>query len=494
MNDDEALILTEGPTRTAAEVSETRSVAPRSRAAADLTGEHIDHFEVLETIGEGGMGRVHLALDTKLGRKVALKLIHREALGSAQAVEGFLFEARTTARFNHPHIVTVYAVGEHDGSPYVALEHVPGETLKEVLRARALPLREVVRIALAVAEALKEAHAHGVLHRDLKPSNVILPPDGRARVVDFGLAKRLAGEGPPSTRAWAERDYTWAGAGTPAYMAPEQWRGDETSPATDVWAFGALVFQLCAGRRPFDEPTMGEQEREVCSDHPAPRLRDFAEVPAALDDLVARCLAKSPASRPNAQELVDALVALDRPATPSGSRVWLAVVGVAALAAMGAGWLGSRDTRRAVASLGPRITLIPVAASKEEPRLEATAATSTASAATTEAPEARARVVAPKPAGARRPPFDENAAQAELRFLQRRVAACAHSPGARAFNLSITFDPKTGGALRVSDDHRSAVERGQSGACVKAIAYSVSVPPFAGEPVTRSVGLALAER
>ena len=234
--------------RVDAEVSMTRSALVSGDQEVETTrlfeaGELVDHFEVVELLGEGGMGAVYLAVDTKLGRRVALKVVQRSHLGSAKAVESFLYEARTTARFNHPHIVTVYAVGEHRGSPYVALEYLEGQTLQEILREGRLTLEPALRIGLAVAEALVEAHAHDVLHRDLKPANIVIPRDGRVRVLDFGLAKRLDGEAPPSTRflGFGPREYTWAGAGTPAYMAPEQWRAEETTVATDVWAMGVLL-------------------------------------------------------------------------------------------------------------------------------------------------------------------------------------------------------------------------------------------------------------
>ena len=297
--------------RVDAEVSMTRSALVSGDQEVETTrlfeaGELVDHFEVVELLGEGGMGAVYLAVDTKLGRRVALKVVQRSHLGSAKAVESFLYEARTTARFNHPHIVTVYAVGEHRGSPYVALEYLEGQTLQEILREGRLTLEPALRIGLAVAEALVEAHAHDVLHRDLKPANIVIPRDGRVRVLDFGLAKRLDGEAPPSTRflGFGPREYTWAGAGTPAYMAPEQWRAEETTVATDVWAMGVLLFELCAGRRPFDEPSLVDQEHVVCGDDEAPRLERFASVPPELSELVAGCLRKAIEDRPSVATIV----------------------------------------------------------------------------------------------------------------------------------------------------------------------------------------------
>jgi serine/threonine protein kinase/WD40 repeat protein len=155
-------------------------------------GDKFDHYRIERLLGRGGFGEVYQARDMRLGRKVALKIVRPALLGSREAVERFLFEARATARFNHPHIITVYAVGESGGLPYVALEYLEGRPLRVLLREQRLSVRELCRLALAVAQALKEAHAGSILHRDLKPENIFIPKDGRLRVLDFGLAKSLA--------------------------------------------------------------------------------------------------------------------------------------------------------------------------------------------------------------------------------------------------------------------------------------------------------------
>ena len=169
-------------------------------------GSRVAGFQILGLLGEGAMGQVYLAQDTALDRRVALKFIKRSVMQGG-GLERFLEEARATASFNHPHIVTIHAIGEHDGRPYLALEYLDGESLRARLAAGPLPMRAALRYGRAVAEAVAEAHRRGLIHADLKPENIVIPSDGRLRVVDFGLAK-LAGA--PSN----------ATSGTPAYMAP----------------------------------------------------------------------------------------------------------------------------------------------------------------------------------------------------------------------------------------------------------------------------------
>ncbi|MFH2005633.1 MAG: protein kinase [bacterium] len=165
----------------------TKAAVPKGEEFAP--GSSVDNFRIGKLLGEGGMGEVYLARDTILGRKVALKVIRPEVLGTPAAVERFFFEARVTASFNHPHIITVYAVGQHGGCPYLALEYLEGQTLRERLVDERMGHHEAARVALAIAQALEVAHDNGVLHRDLKPENIIIPRDGRLRVLDFGLAK-----------------------------------------------------------------------------------------------------------------------------------------------------------------------------------------------------------------------------------------------------------------------------------------------------------------
>ncbi len=304
-------------------------------------GAMVDQFQVVRLLGRGGMGEVYLARDTTLGRRVALKVLRPEALGTADSVERFFREAQATARFSHPHIVTIFVVGSHEDRPYLALEYLEGQTLRERMAEGPLPGREAMRVALAVGEALGEAHHHGVLHRDLKPENVIIGQDGRVRVLDFGLAKVFASPGaPPPLEDTLEMAVssssleviepgsdevrqtfeTLGGAvgGTPAYMAPEQWNGDECSGATDIWALGLLLYEMVMGQPALSAPSHVQICFQVCSPDPMPRIE--GPVPGELRDLVTRCLDKDPVVRPTVEELREALsglLALRRSLTPA---------------------------------------------------------------------------------------------------------------------------------------------------------------------------------
>jgi WD40 repeat protein/serine/threonine protein kinase len=293
-------------------------------------GSLVDHFKVLRMVGRGGMGEVYLARDTRLGRKVALKLIRGDAFTDRDAVERFLFEARVTARFAHPHIVTVFDVGEHLGQPYVALEYLEGQSLRARLETEKPSVRETLRIGLAIAEALAEAHRGRILHRDLKPENVFLPTDGRLRVLDFGIAKPDQTDAGPTSQGQRVSAFSMSMAdtcevvrgpegqefaGTPAYMAPEQWCGGTLTSAVDVWAFGIMLHEMVCGHHPYRDLSPVAMLAGLASDAPVPAAD--ADVPADLKDLIARCLDKSPAGRPTSETLVQVLGAMVEGPAPS---------------------------------------------------------------------------------------------------------------------------------------------------------------------------------
>jgi alpha-tubulin suppressor-like RCC1 family protein len=268
--------------------------------------ELVDQFKIMRLLGRGAMAEVFLARDLRLGRKVALKLIRPQAHVTAEQV---LREAQATARFSHPNIVSIYGVGEHAGRPYLALEYVEGDTLRLRLAGERPGLREAVRFALAIAEALREAHRHGVLHRDLKPENILCGKDGRLRVLDFGLALL---ERPAPGRP--------AHGGTPAYMAPELWRGDEPTTASDLWSFGVVLHELIHGVRVYDEPSFTLLSARLRSLEPAPVAPDPAGLPDEVGRLLRACLDKRAAGRPSADDAVRVLGAAlsERPTAEPG--------------------------------------------------------------------------------------------------------------------------------------------------------------------------------
>ncbi len=296
---------------------------PRSR---------VDNFSVIRELGRGGMGVVYLARDMRLGRRVALKVLLPDQRASDRAVGQFLHEARTTAGFAHPNIVTLYAVGEHDGHPYLALEYLEGQNLRERMAGSRPGRGEAIRIGRAIASALTEAHRHGVLHRDLKPENILIPTDGRLRVVDFGLATIRRGRSAEQLISFPDalghelpEEGAGEAGGTAIYLAPEQWRGAQATEAADVWALGLLLHELLTGRHPYlgEAATSHSVAFRVCSEDPAPLDESLARDPDGLGELIASCLDKDPDRRPGAVQVGDALEAalgqLHRPAAGADS-------------------------------------------------------------------------------------------------------------------------------------------------------------------------------
>jgi len=286
-------------------------------------GSRLGPYEVLAPLGAGGMGEVYRARDPRLGREVALKLLPGAFAGDADRVARLEREARVVAGLNHPNIVTLYSVEEADGARFLTMELVDGQSLAELVAPGGLPVTHVLALALPLADALVAAHAKGVVHRDLKPANVMVTAEGRVKVLDFGLA-RAAAE-PAIAGAPTPLSITGAVLGTGPYMAPEQIRGEAVDARTDLFAFGVLVHELLAGRRPFEGATLADMFSSILRDAPPP----LASAPPALAGIVTRCLAKAAADRfASARELHDALravelaperVALSPPAKPAPS-------------------------------------------------------------------------------------------------------------------------------------------------------------------------------
>ena len=270
-------------------------------------------YRVLEKIGEGGMGEVYKARDTRLDRTVAIKVLPPAMLADGTARARLLREARLASQLNHPHICTVHDVGEADGQVYIAMELVEGQSLSARLAGEALPTEQVLRFGSQIADALAHAHAHGVVHRDLKSANVVITPEGRAKVLDFGLAKRLDEQNSDEiTRLQASLTEPGMVVGTLGYMAPEQLRGEAADARSDIWALGVMLYEMASGARPFQGQT-GFSLTSAILKEPHPPLP--ASVPAEVGATIARCLEKEPGRR--YQQAGEVRAALD--ATQAGT-------------------------------------------------------------------------------------------------------------------------------------------------------------------------------
>jgi len=259
-------------------------------------GVRLGPYEIVARIGAGGMGEVWRARDTRLERDVALKVLPAADLADETARARLLREARLASKLNHPNVCTIHEVGEADGQVYVAMELVTGQTLWERLSSHALSAEEVLRLGQQLADALAHAHEHGVVHRDFKSANVILTPEGRVKVLDFGLARKVSLKDAEDATTLSRATLTEAGtiAGTPAYMSPEQFRGLPADERSDVWALGVVLYEMAAGKRPFQGNTGFELSSEILGRPPRPLP---ASVPGELKGVIERCLAKEPGAR-----------------------------------------------------------------------------------------------------------------------------------------------------------------------------------------------------
>jgi serine/threonine protein kinase len=257
------------------------------------------HYRIVEKIGQGGMGEVFLAEDTSLERKVAIKFLPEAMVSDRVARERFLREAKSAATLDHPHICVVHEASEVEGAPFIVMEYVEGESLRETMARGPLPLEETVRLAAEIAEALEEAHSRHIVHRDLKPANVMLTRTGHVKVMDFGLAKRLASSErrAPEEETLTELTQMGTTVGTLAYMSPEQLQGQEVDHRSDIFAFGALLYEMLAGVHPFRKEVGMVTAAAILSTEPAPLAQHATEIPQQLVKLVSEMLAKEPARR-----------------------------------------------------------------------------------------------------------------------------------------------------------------------------------------------------
>jgi Tol biopolymer transport system component/tRNA A-37 threonylcarbamoyl transferase component Bud32 len=263
-----------------------------------MVGRVVSHYEIVEKLGEGGMGAVYKARDTRLGRLVALKILPPDKVQDAERRRRFVQEARAASALNSPHIVTIHEIDEADGVHFIAMELAEGRTLAERIGRRGLPLREALVVASQIADALARAHAQGIVHRDLKPANIVVTTDCVAKVLDFGLAKLVETE-VTEDESTDLKPATDEGTilGTAAYMSPEQAQGKRVDARSDIFSFGSVLYEMVTGRRAFSGETKVSTLAAILKEEPKPAGEVAPAVPRELERLIQHCMRKDPARR-----------------------------------------------------------------------------------------------------------------------------------------------------------------------------------------------------
>jgi serine/threonine protein kinase len=311
-----------------------------------VTGQRLLHYEVIEKLGEGGMGVVWKARDTHLDRLVAVKTLPLDRLTDPGRKRRFVQEARAASALNHPNIIHIYDVADVDGTQFIVMEYVDGKTLNQLIGSNGLGLVEALNYAIQIAQALAKAHSANIIHRDLKPSNVMLTNDGVIKVLDFGLAK-LTERAVPTEPATTETKtmHTEEGTilGTPAYMSPEQVEGKPVDARADVFSFGALLYEMVTGRKAFSRKSPMSTAAAILTQDPPPINEVLSGAPVELNRLVSRCLRKDQSRR--FQDMADLIVSLEELKDDLKSGL-LALTGrksasLAQMAAWGAGIAGA---------------------------------------------------------------------------------------------------------------------------------------------------------
>ena len=261
-----------------------------------MIGKTLGPYEILALIGAGGMGEVWKALDTRLGRIVAIKVLREDFSSDKERLARFEKEARLASALNHPNIITIYQIGKADGAPYIAMELVEGKTLRELLRGRRLPLPEILNLAAQIANGMAKAHGAGITHRDLKPENIMISGDGFVKILDFGLGKLASPRVSRSSISTLDQHEleTKHGMilGTVDYMSPEQARGEDIDFRSDQFSFGSVLYEMLAGVHPFRRNSAIQSLAAIIEDEPKPITSCAPGMPESLVRILNRCLEK----------------------------------------------------------------------------------------------------------------------------------------------------------------------------------------------------------